>query len=84
MTRALSLELGPDGITVNVVAPGMIDTDLVRNHPKAEEIVERALRNTPVRRLGKPEDVAAAVAFLASEEAGYVSGEVLHVTGGRY
>jgi len=84
LTRALSLELGPDGITVNAVAPGMIDTDLVRSHPKAEAIVERAVRTTPVRRIGQPADVAAAVAFLVSDEAGYVSGEVLHVTGGRY
>lgn len=84
LTRALSLELGPAGITVNTVAPGMIDTDLVRSHPKADAIVERAVRATPVRRLGQPDDVAAAVAFLASDEAGYVSGEVVHVTGGRY
>jgi 3-oxoacyl-[acyl-carrier protein] reductase len=84
LTRALSLELGPDGITVNAVAPGMIDTDLVRSHPKADAIVERAVRATPMRRIGQPADVAAAVAFLVSDEAGYVSGEVLHVTGGRY
>lgn len=84
LTRALSLELGRDAITVNAVAPGMIDTDFVRSHPKADAIIERAVRATPLRRLGLPEDVAAAVAFLASEDASYVSGDVLHVTGGRY
>jgi 3-oxoacyl-[acyl-carrier protein] reductase len=84
LTRALSLELGRDGITVNAVAPGMVDTALVRSHPKADEVIERALRTTPLRRLGLPEDVAAAVAFLASDDASYVTGDVIHVTGGRF
>jgi 3-oxoacyl-[acyl-carrier protein] reductase len=84
LTRSLSKELGRDLITVNAVAPGMIDTPLVRNHPKSEAVIERALSQTPIRRLGTAEDVAAAVAFLASDDASYISGEVLHVTGGRY
>lgn len=84
LTRALSMELGEHGVTVNAVAPGMIDTPLVRDHPKAEAIVARAIKTTPVRRIGTPDDVAAAVAYLASDDAGFVSGEVLHVTGGRY
>jgi len=84
LTRALSLELGRDGITVNAVAPGMVDTALVRSHPKADEVIERALRTTPLRRLGLPEDVAAAVAFLASDDAAYVTGDVIHVTGGKF
>jgi 3-oxoacyl-[acyl-carrier protein] reductase len=84
MTRALSLELGRDGITVNAVAPGMIDTALLRQHPKSDVIIERALAQTPVKRLGDGDDVAAAIAFLASDDASYVSGDVLHVTGGRY
>jgi 3-oxoacyl-[acyl-carrier protein] reductase len=84
LTRALSLELGPEGITVNAVAPGMIDTPLVRDHPKSEAIVARALKATPIKRLGTSEDVAAAVAFLASADAGYISGDVLHISGGRY
>jgi 3-oxoacyl-[acyl-carrier protein] reductase len=84
MARALSMELARDGITVNVVAPGAIDTALVRNHPRSEEIIDRAIRMQPVKRLGTPEDVAAAVAFLASDDASFISGDVLHVTGGRF
>jgi 3-oxoacyl-[acyl-carrier protein] reductase len=84
MTRALSLELGPKGITVNAIAPGMIDTDLVRNNPRADEMIAGALHSTPIGQIGTAGDVAAAVAFLASDDASFVSGEVLHVTGGRY
>jgi 3-oxoacyl-[acyl-carrier protein] reductase len=84
MTRALSMELARDGITVNAVAPGAIDTALIRNHPRAGEIIERAIKAQPVKRLGTPEDVAAAVAFLCSDDAGFISGDVLHVSGGRF
>jgi 3-oxoacyl-[acyl-carrier protein] reductase len=84
LTRALSMELAADGITVNAVAPGAIDTALVRNHPRADDIIARAIRMQPVKRLGTPEDVAAAVAFLASDDAAFVSGDVLHVSGGRF
>jgi 3-oxoacyl-[acyl-carrier protein] reductase len=84
LTRALSLELGRDQITVNAIAPGMIDTAFVRSHPKADAIIERAVKSTPLRRLGLPEDVAGVAAFLASDDAGYITGDVLHVTGGRY
>ena len=84
LTRALSLELGRHGVRVNAIAPGMIDTDLVRSHPKAEQMVERAVRATPLGRIGEPEDVAAAVAYLASDDASYVSGDVVHVAGGRW
>lgn len=84
LTRALAMELGRDGISVNAVAPGMIATDLVLSHPKAEALIERAVKATPLRRVGEPADVAGAVAFLASDDGAYVSGEVLHVTGGRY
>lgn len=84
MTRALSLELGRRGILVNAVAPGTIDTDLVRRNPRADEMIARASADSPVGHIGTPADVAAAVAFLASDDAAFVAGEVLHVTGGRY
>ena len=84
LTRALALELGRDQITVNAIAPGMIDTAFVRSHPKADAIIERAVKSTPLRRLGLPDDIAGAAAFLASDDAGYITGDVLHVTGGRY
>lgn len=86
LTKALALELGPAGITVNAVPPGFIDTPMLR---KAEErgllggTVEEHIGHTPVRRAGRPEDVAAACAFLASEEAGYITGQILGVNGGR-
>jgi 3-oxoacyl-[acyl-carrier protein] reductase len=83
-TRAMSLEVGRSFVTVNAVAPGIIDTAAVRGLPHYEKVREHAEKNTPIPRIGHPEDVADAVAYLASECAGYVSGEVLHVTGGRY
>jgi 3-oxoacyl-[acyl-carrier protein] reductase len=83
-TRAMALESGRHWITVNAVAPGIIDTDAVKNLPHYAKIREHAEKNTPIPRIGAPADVAAAVAFLASEMAGYITGEVLHVTGGRY
>lgn len=84
MARALSLEQGRYGITVNCVAPGFMETEMIQALPTYEVIKERALKMQPVKRPGQPDDVADAVAFLASERAGFISGEVLHVTGGRY
>jgi 3-oxoacyl-[acyl-carrier protein] reductase len=83
-TRAMALEAGRNNITVNAVAPGMIDTPFVRSHPQFEKIRENAIKTTPIPRIGEPEDVADAVAFLASERASYITGDVVHVTGGRY
>lgn len=84
LTKSLALELGRYHINVNAVAPGMIDTEGLRNHPQYDRVVSRALEITPLKRIGKPEDVAALVHFLVSDEAGYITGEVVHVTGGRY
>jgi 3-oxoacyl-[acyl-carrier protein] reductase len=83
-TRAMSLEAGRNFVTVNAVAPGIINTEMVRSLPHWEKIRENAEKTTPIPRVGEPEDVADAVAFLVSERAGYISGDVLHVTGGRY
>ena len=84
LTKSLALEYGPDGITVNAVPPGFIDTPMLRS---AEERgftnVEKTIAMTPVRRMGRPEDIAAACAFLVSDEAGYITGQILGVNGGR-
>lgn len=84
MAKALSMEEGKFGVTVNCVAPGFMETEMIQALPTYEVIKERALSMQPVKRPGKPDDVADAVAFLASERASFISGEVLHVTGGRY
>lgn len=83
-TRALALENGKHGVTVNAVAPGIIDTAAVRGLRHYASVKRNAEATLPLPRLGRVEDVAAAVTFLSSESAGYITGEVLHVTGGRY
>jgi 3-oxoacyl-[acyl-carrier protein] reductase len=83
-TRALALENGKHGVTVNAVAPGLVDTPAIRGLSHFEKVRENAERATPIPRLGAVEDVADSVAFLASDRAAYITGEVLHVTGGRY
>ena len=83
-SAALALELGRDGITVNTIAPGFIETDGVRKLPHYQKIKDNAIARTPIGRLGVPRDIAGAVAFLASEAAGYITGATLHVTGGRF
>jgi 3-oxoacyl-[acyl-carrier protein] reductase len=87
MTKALALELGPVGITVNAIAPGYIVTDMTRATAARmgsnfEKLQRTVARRTPVRRVGRPEDIASAIAFLASEGAGFITGQVLYVTGG--
>jgi 3-oxoacyl-[acyl-carrier protein] reductase len=82
MTRALAREIGSRNITVNSVAPGFIDTDMTK--ALGEEQHAALLTQIPLGRLGKPDDIAAAVAFLASPQAAYITGTTLHVNGGMY
>jgi len=82
LTRALAREIGSRNITVNCVAPGFIDTDMTRALPEAQR--DALLAQIPLGRLGMPEEIAAAVAFLASPDAGYITGTTLHVNGGMY
>ncbi len=82
MTKSLAAELGSRNITCNCVAPGFIDTDMTR--ALSDEQRSALLAHVPLGRLGAPEDIAAAVAYLASPQAGYVTGAVLHVNGGMY
>jgi len=86
LTKSLALEYGPDGITVNAVPPGFVDTPMLRNSESKGLLggtIEEHIQRTPVRRVGRPEDIAAACAFLVSEEAGYITGQILGVNGGR-
>lgn len=80
LAKALAKELGPSGITVNCVAPGVIDTDM--NAPLGAQTLLELAEETPVMRLGTPEDVAAVVSFLASERAGFVTGQIIAADGG--
>lgn len=86
-TKALALELGPKGITVNNVPPGFVDTPMLRKSELVSKFpggVDGYAKQVPVRRAGRPEDMAAACSFLASEDAGYITGHTLSVNGGRY
>lgn len=82
MSRALAREIGSRNITVNCVAPGFIDTDMTKVLTEDQKVA--ILQQIPMAKLGKPEDIAAAVVFLASEQAGYITGTTLHVNGGMY
>jgi 3-oxoacyl-[acyl-carrier protein] reductase len=82
LTKSLAQEMASRNVTVNAVAPGFIDTDMTQT--LAPEFKERILAAIPLQRLGRPEDVAAAVRFLASDEASYITGHVLNVNGGMY
>ncbi|MEV7015974.1 SDR family NAD(P)-dependent oxidoreductase [Streptomyces sp. NPDC093991] len=86
LTKSLALELGPRGITVNAVPPGFIDTPMLRTAEQERRLggtIEDHIARTPVRRVGRPEDIAATCAFLVSEEAGYITGQIIGVNGGR-
>jgi 3-oxoacyl-[acyl-carrier protein] reductase len=82
LTKALARELAPKGVTVNAVAPGFIETDMTAVLP--EKIKEYMLKLIPLGRFGQPEEVAEAVAFLVSDKAAYITGQVIHVNGGMY
>jgi 3-oxoacyl-[acyl-carrier protein] reductase len=86
-TRTLAIELGPFGITVNSVAPGFIDTEMTRSTARRQgfnpdEVIANAAKTIPVRRVGQPRDVANVICFLCSEDAGFVSGQIIYVAGG--
>lgn len=83
MTRTLSLEFAADGVTINAVAPGPVGTELFDNgHPVGSEKRQRVLDSIPVKRVGTPDDIARAVAFLLAPESGYITGQTLFVCGG--
>lgn len=79
-TKALAKEVGPSGITVNAIAPGVIETDM--NRALSEEDLRALKEETPLSRLGKPQEVARAALFLCSEDAGFITGEILNLSGG--
>ena len=84
LTKSVAKELGRHGVTANAVAPGLTDTQSLRELDTFDQIAERAIRANSVKRLGQPSDVAAAALYLASPEAGFITGEVIHVSGGRF
>lgn len=81
-TRSIAKEVASRGITLNCVAPGFIDTDMTKK--LTEEQRTAMLKGIPAQRLGEPEEVAALVSFLLSDEAGYINGETIHINGGMY
>jgi len=81
-TKSLAQEIGSRGVTVNAVAPGFINTDMTK--ALAEDQVTKLTASIPAARLGEPEDIAASVVFLASDESAYITGTTLHVNGGMY
>lgn len=81
-THILAMEVGLDGITVNAVCPGIIDTDMGRNNYRDEESLKKVIEKTTLGRLGYPEDVVGSVAFFASDDASFITGQALNVCGG--
>jgi NAD(P)-dependent dehydrogenase (short-subunit alcohol dehydrogenase family) len=86
LTKALALELAPHGITVNSIPPGFIDTEMARRAEARGDLpsIDAVAQRTPVRRAGTPDDIAAACAFLCSDDAGYITGQLIGVNGGWY
>lgn len=83
-TKALAKELGAFGVNVNAVAPGLIETSMLRESDSRDKIIDMAMNEIVLKRVGQPEDVANAIAFLASEKARHITGEVVKVDGGQY
>lgn len=81
-SKSLAQEVGSRGITVNAIAPGFINTDMTK--ALSEDQITKLTANIPAGRLGEPDDIAAGVAFLASDEASYVTGTTMHINGGMY
>ncbi|MGO4333993.1 SDR family NAD(P)-dependent oxidoreductase [Labrys sp. KB_33_2] len=81
-THILAMEVGLDGITVNAVCPGIIDIDMGRNNYRDEESLKKVIEKTTLGRLGYPEDVVGSVAFFASDDASFITGQALNVCGG--
>ena len=84
LTKSMAMEFGRYNINVNAVAPGMVNTEGVKGLARYEAVVERALKITPLKRIGEPEDIANLIHFLVSDYSSYITGEVIHITGGRY
>jgi NAD(P)-dependent dehydrogenase (short-subunit alcohol dehydrogenase family) len=83
-TKSLAREIGPLGITVNAIAPGLIDTPMIRAAKVPEAIIQRTATETPMRRVGIPDDIAAACAYLVSSDASFLTGQVISPNGGTY
>jgi 3-oxoacyl-[acyl-carrier protein] reductase len=81
LSKSLAVELAPKGITVNMISPGMTDTELIMDIPEKSRLMVAA--RAPLRRLAKPEDIAGAVSFLASPKADYITGETIRINGGQ-
>ncbi|MCH7759557.1 SDR family oxidoreductase, partial [Patescibacteria group bacterium] len=81
LTRVLALELGKYNVNVNAVAPGLIDTPLTKNLPK--KVIEKLIEAQPTKKIGKPEDISNVVSFLLSDESDFITGQIIHVDGGR-
>jgi 3-oxoacyl-[acyl-carrier protein] reductase len=84
LTRSVARELGRKGVTANSIAPGLVETASLRGLETFDAIRDRAVRDNSIKRIGQPDDVAAAVTFLASPQSGFITGEVVHVSGGRF
>jgi NAD(P)-dependent dehydrogenase (short-subunit alcohol dehydrogenase family) len=83
-TKAVSIEVGERGVTVNAIAPGMVETPMLKNSGVPESVYAMHRQQSPVKRLGKPDDIAAACAYLVSEEASFFTGQVLSPNGGAH